>query len=197
MTGEQTHETGREGAMRAKRWLDATTRADVAWINPSAAQKLTYAWPYGGQSFSFDLGGVLRGGKYDGNEFYVEVKRYRKASDQAQHYLDYLARCYCAYQLMPNRFDHFMWITWSPFATSDWPKLLTKEHLVSGLKKNASRVFGITDGSDISSHIEVDLCEEVADRLWIIVLSDKQEDLVIEPEHLALVYAARAHKVVQ
>src|SRR5437899_735256 len=94
--GEATHAVGRDGAIRAKQWLDATTRVDVTWINPDAVEKLTFTWA-DGSTFSFDLGGTLRGGDWHGEEFFAEVKKYSAAQDQGQLYSEYLAKCYRAF----------------------------------------------------------------------------------------------------
>lgn len=51
-------------------------------------EKLTFEWPQGGQSFSFDLGGKLRYGDFDGKLFYAEVKKYSKSLDLAVKFAD-------------------------------------------------------------------------------------------------------------
>jgi hypothetical protein len=63
--------------------LESTSRVEACWVNPDkgAVGKLTFDWPHGGQSFSFDLGGRLRYGSFDGQLFYAEVKKYSNASD--------------------------------------------------------------------------------------------------------------------
>ena len=98
-------ESGRDGAVRAKRWLERTTRVDVSWVNPDSVAKLTFDWANGG-SFSFDLGGKLRGGAFHGQEFFAEVKEYNSVGDQPRLYDEYLAKCYRAYVVLPARCDH-------------------------------------------------------------------------------------------
>src|SRR4051794_36719201 len=82
-------------------------------INPDAVDKLTFPWS-DGRTFSFDLGGVLRGADIHGQEFLAEIKNYSAASDQGNLYTEYLAKCYRAFQEMPARCDHFMWLTRHP-----------------------------------------------------------------------------------
>ena len=133
MPGESLHEVGRDGAIRAKRWLEATTRVDVPWVNPDHVAKLSFPW-IGKGTFSFDLGGTLRGGDVHGQEFFAEVKRYTNASDQGSLYREYLAKCYCAYQCSPARCDHFMWITWHPFSVTRWTRLCTAKEVEDAVR---------------------------------------------------------------
>jgi hypothetical protein len=81
-TGEELHEKGRDGARRAKRWLDSTCRADAFWNNPEKGKdKLQHEKAAGG-SFSFDLGGRMLGGEHSDELFAAEVKNYTEDSDQ-------------------------------------------------------------------------------------------------------------------
>src|SRR5665811_770180 len=109
MQGEAAHEAGRDGARRAKSWLEATSRVDACWVNPDegAREKLTFAWPQGGQAFSFDLGGRLRYGKFDGQLFYAEVKNYTTSSKLPGYYREFLAKFYVAYKTSPAYADNF------------------------------------------------------------------------------------------
>ncbi len=183
MPGEAAHEAGRDGAIRAKRWLEATTRVDVHWVNPDAVAKLTFSWQ-DASSFSFDLGGVLHGGDVDGKEFFAEVKKYSNASDQGSLYESYLAKCYQAYMSMPYRCDHFMWITWHPFSLGKWKDLCSVSEVASAVAKYSALVI---NGDEPDPH---DL-KAVADRLWMFVLSDRQESLVIEADYIDTVISLR------
>jgi hypothetical protein len=175
-TGEQTQEAGREGVRRAKRWLEASCRAEVKWDNPKFGQKLQFDKADGSNSFSFDFAGTLMGGDLEGEEFYAEVKKYINAADQATHYSAFLAQCYRAYDESPHRCDHFMWITWSPFNVTKWDTLMTPSEVKDAVTKHPDIALGDAEADDAA-------CAEVAKRLWLIVLSDKQEELVIDPEH--------------
>lgn len=79
VSGEQLHERGREGASRAKEWLEATTRVNAHWVNPHeyAVPKLSFPWADAtAKKFSFDLGGVLLGGDLHSQMFLAESKLY-------------------------------------------------------------------------------------------------------------------------
>jgi hypothetical protein len=141
VTGEATHEVGADGARRAKLWLERTTRVDVHWTNPQHVDKLSFEWPLGG-NFSFDLAGVMKGDEFDGQTFVAEVKKYRKSSDLAEHYVDYLAKCYCTRKVRPDRCDHFMMISWAPFNSTKWDQLCTSEQVAAAVAKKRQRIFG-------------------------------------------------------
>jgi hypothetical protein len=186
VSGEATHAKGADGARRAKAWLEATTRVNAHWVNPQpvAVRKLTFQWT-DGASFSFDLGGVLMGGDYEAQEFLAECKKYYKAQDQGVAYVEYLAKCYRASVTNPDRCDNFMWITWAPFSIGKWDRLCSAEEVAAAVQLHRARA--IQDGTEV----DFELCRTVSERLWLIVLSDRQESLVITPEHRALITADR------
>jgi hypothetical protein len=184
MSGEEIHALGIEGARRAKVWLEATTRVHAPWVNPSGVEKLTFAWA-NGTSFSFDLGGSLRGEDLAGKEFFAESKFYKEPGDQGTSYREYLAKCYRAYSSLPNRCDVFMWITWSPFLVQSWPKLRTPAFVREAVVQHAERVFGAGGAEEISD----ETCTEVANRLWLFVMSEELERLVLTADHRSVVEA--------
>ena len=169
-SGEAIQAIGADGAYRAKRWLEGTTRVLHVWTNPEDESKLTFAWA-DGSHFSFDVGGTLQGGDLHGKNFYAEVKKYAAAGDQGVEYRKYLAKCYLALQQRPEWCDHFMWITWAPFSVSKWPELMTTDYVYDAVQTHRDRVLP-TDAAPDATH-----CQDVASRLWLIVLSDKQEVL--------------------
>lgn len=189
MPGEALHQQGADGANRAKLWLESTTRADARWVNPHpiALQRLTFNW-CDGSSYSFDLGGVLRGDEVDGEEFLAEVKAYKDASDQGALYEEYLAKCFRAYRLRPERCAHFLWITWAPFRSTYWSTLNDAENIRKAVAKHCDKALG-EEGVTWEEVPEAE-AENISQRLWIIVLSEKQERVLrLTPEHMSLVEA--------
>jgi hypothetical protein len=167
--------------------LERTTRADAPWVNPDQEEKLTHFWA-DGTPFSFDLGGLLRGGKFDGQEFVAEIKNYTTAGDQGTSYPEYLAKCYRAFTSAPSRLDHFMWLTWHPFSLGAWASLCESQTVQGAVVRHRVKCLGEHDETRANRLLDVDICQSVADRLWLIVLSAKQEELVIEDEDLDFVY---------
>ncbi|GCD99656.1 hypothetical protein [Embleya hyalina] len=199
MSGEAMHQKGADGTRRAKLWLDATTRVSASWTNEDAvhAARLEFTWPHGEKRpFSFDVGGILSGDEFHGQFFVAECKKYAGASDQGVHFDDWVAKCYLTRRDNHRLADHFMWITWHPFRSSTWTDLCTPESVIKGLllERNIDRVFGTTDRAEADAMIDRDLARDVADRMWVIVLSDKQERLVISPRNRALVFAQQLER---
>lgn len=195
--GEALHDLGREGARRAKRWLESTSRVDACWVYPDKGteDKLRFPWPEGGQSFAFDLGGKLRYGDFDGQLFMAEVKKYAKSSDLVAHYQDFLAKCYVAYLDAPRLADNFMWVSWAPHSATKWDELTSADQVRSAVVANASRVFPA--GTNADEAVDDEVCAAVAERLWLLVVSDRQEGLVPDLEHLGLIHTHELRKAGQ
>lgn len=190
VSGEEAQAKGADGATRAKRWLEATTRASVPWINPHpvAVPKLTFPWVDPDfEPFSFDLGGMFIGGEVADQEFLAECKNYANASHQLAMYHEYLAKCYVARQLRPDRCENFLWITWAAFGTTVWSELMSPDRVRTSVIAEAKRALGV-DHQDAEAKIDDALCRDVASRLWMIVLSERQEKhLVLSAEHQGLI----------
>ena len=186
-TGEAIQAIGVDGADRAKRWLEGTTRVLHVWTNPEDDKKLTFSWASTGE-FSFDLGGTLQGAELHGKNFFAEVKKYSSAGDQGTEYPKYLAKCYLALTQRPEWCDHFMWITWAPFSVTKWPNLMSAEYVAQSVKleKHRKRTLGTADAEP-----DLDHCAEVARRLWLIVLSDKQEVLRLTEDERGEIFKLR------
>ncbi|WP_433754657.1 hypothetical protein [Nocardia sp. CA-135398] len=187
MHGETAHAKGADGTALAKKWLEHTTRAQVWWEqpNPNDVRKLTFARP--GGSFSFDMGGILSGGEFHNQFFHAEVKHYKDASNQRKMYREYLAKCFRAYSLSPQRCDQFMWITWSAFCTTEWSKLDSPEMVADSVVEHWYYNYTSLDEAACAPPDPATLAE-VADRLWILVLSRKQIDhLTMTREHLGVI----------
>ncbi|SIO27062.1 hypothetical protein [Agromyces cerinus] len=187
--GESAQAKGADGARRAKRWLESTTRVSAQWVNPDppAVKKLRFTWPHGGQNFSFDLGGFLKHGDYDGEMFFAESKNYATPSDLPDHYSKFLAQCYVAYLDKPSFCDHFMWVAWSPHSINQWPNLMSEGYVRKHVLKHRDKVFGVESEEEARPLIDDDAVSAVAKRLWLIILSEKQETLVISKEHRGVI----------
>jgi hypothetical protein len=181
-TGETLHEIGKVGTARAKTWLERTGRVNVHFsrYEVGEAQFLTFD-KLDGTTYSFDLGGVLH--LESGNvTFYGEIKKVTSEAGQGQMYRDYLAKCYRATSKTGLPF-HFIWLTWHPFAVTTWTQLCTGAELRMAVEARKAE-FCHTDDVDEA------LCDQIAERLWLIVLSDRQESLSMSDDMLAAVRGA-------
>jgi hypothetical protein len=207
MSGEAMHQKGADGTRRAKRWLDSTTRTKATWTNEDAvsAGRLEFHWPHDGQQpFSFDLGGILYGSPFDGHAFLAEVKKYSGSSDLGGHFDDFLAKCYLVHRDHSKWANEFMFLTWHPFRSNSWTKLGNKDSVVAGCVKNRSRLFDIPNGDSkeekaqsveqAKAAVDMDVVDELTARLWVVVLSKKQEELLMSDEDRALVIQSRIVK---
>ncbi len=207
MAGEAMHQKGADGTRRAKRWLDSTTRTKATWTNDDAvsAGRLEFQWPYAGQQpFSFDLGGILYGKPFDEHAFLAEVKNYSGSSDLGEHYDDYLAKCYLVHRDHSKWANAFMFLTWHPFRSTKWKQLGDPEAVIDGCVRNRERLLDIPNGStkaekeafaeEARAALDTTVIRELCERLWIVVLSEKQESLLMSDEDRGLVIASRIAK---
>lgn len=65
-----------------------------------------------------------------------------------------------------------------------------REHVI----EHRARVFGVTDKAEAEALVDDDIVSEVASRLWLIILSEKQENLVISKEHRGVIEQYEAGK---
>lgn len=188
MAGEELHIKGEDGVERARTWLEKTGRVSVQYTvyEVGAVPFLTFR-TVNDVEYSFDMGGSLH---LDAGTttFFGEIKKYNSVGDQPAEYPEYLAKCYraCAAHGRPY---HFMWITWHPFSQTNWSKLCTAEQIHEAVQTRKALYCGDDE------EIDEELCAELADRLWLIVLSDRQESLSMTDEQLGLLRQATVHGV--
>jgi len=192
VAGEEAHDLGETGLQRAKQWLEFTTRVDQCWTRHDrpAGELLEFQWPHGrddgpGARFSFDLGGTFRGDTLENQSFVAEVKAYKKENDLPTHFRDFLAKCYVALETRPDRCDHFLWLSWSPFQAQRWDQHATAENVRKSVlhEANRRRTLGLEDESQAAAKLSADLLVGVAERIWLVTLSEKQEQLVLSANH--------------
>ncbi|MEU3225109.1 hypothetical protein ABZ695_18370 [Streptomyces sp. NPDC006976] len=120
----------------------------------------------------------MRGEPYHHDAFCAEVKNYSQPGDQGVQFDAFLAKCYVAAQAGHHLSDHFMWITWAPFRANSWSTLQSPEQVEFAVLQNCERIFGTADVAQAREKLDRALARSVAERLWLIVLSEKQETLV-------------------
>ncbi|XIG78617.1 hypothetical protein C1N81_38950 [Streptomyces sp. SGAir0957] len=131
----------------------------------------------------------MRGEPYDHDTFCAEIKYYSQPGDQGPHFDAFLAKCYVAAQNEHHLSDHFMWITWAPFRANAWSRLNSPEQVEAAVLQERERIFDTVDAEVADRLLDRDLARSVAERLWLIVLSGKQETLVPLKDWEAIVAA--------
>jgi hypothetical protein len=184
--GERPGEKGREGVHRAKNWLERSTRFEfsyTAYDNIPSVDLLTFNCP-GGGSASFDIGGTFRGEELSKKSFLAEVKNYGPKSDQYPEFKKFLALCYIAYKAKPHYCERLIWISWRPFKSEKWDELTSINEVAEAVVGERQRVFGpeVTP-EEARGSIDMVAAAAVAERLWLIVLSEGNETLVITHDH--------------
>lgn len=196
MPGEAMHQKGADGTRRAKRWLDATTRTKASWTNEDtvSAGRLTFNWPYAGQHpFSFDVGGLLFGAPFDSHLFMAEVKNYSNAN-LGKDYDDFLAKCYVVWRDHSRWANQFMFLTWNPFRANSWTGLCQADAIKNACVLNRARLFDEEDEAVARTMVDPLVLAELEKRLWLVVLSEKQERLLISDDDRALIVQSRVKK---
>jgi hypothetical protein len=192
VAGEEAQDIGESGLQRAKEWLELSTRVGKSWTRHDRPMNelLEFRWPHipsGDQSsaFSFDLGGTFRGDPLDNQSFLAEVKAYKAEGDLPAHFRDFLAKCYVALEQRPSRCDHFLWISWAPFQARQWDKHATADNVRKSLlhEANRRRALGVDDESEAAAKLSADLLVGAAFKIWLVTLSQKQEQLVLSRDH--------------
>lgn len=189
VAGELAGEKGRRGVYRAKTWLQRSTRVEQIWTvydQTPSVDLLTFICPGTERGASFDIGGVFRGEELEKRSFLAEVKDYGPRSDQYPQFKKFLALCYMAYTLKPEYCDRLIWITWRPFGCDKWDDLTSMREIIEAVVSDRKRVFGSeVTPEEASSRIDLDTAAAIAERLWLIVLSEGHESLGLRRIHLA------------
>lgn len=182
VVAEGAHAKGQEGAALAKRYLESTTFIRLPFsVYDDPAQ--TTLVRLDGAKKRYDLAGNFMADKP--HPLSVEVKNYDVVGDQAAEYTAYLANAYSitAHEIAEKGADprrHFIWITWHPFSQTKWPKLTSRDEIRDAVDTHPQVLGG--------NAFDEDLAMTVAERLWLLVLSSKQEQLMLTSAELLKVH---------
>lgn len=179
---EIEHEKARKGVLFARRWLNYTTRVDAPWTVYDNPNFTTLNRPDGTQH-RFDLAGYFV--DPPGRDFYAEVKKYARQQDLADQYCRFLANCYSvAVNSVGSHLDRgtqFLWISWAPHSASRWDELTTSAEVLQACAKKPELLGG--------APIAAEFANVLATRLWLLILSDRHDDLMMKPEYFEHVIA--------
>lgn len=172
MAAESEHAKGYEGVFMAKSWLESTTRFQIHFTVYDSEALCTLPL-LGGATKAFDMRGVHvhDDGRTNRCPVYLEVKNYDTEGGQGPKYQQYLRDCYLA--AAKQRQDgvdeetEFMWLTWHPFSLGKWSRLCSEEELRAALASLEEAL------------IDEDLVRALPARLWLVVLSRRQEQMTM------------------
>jgi hypothetical protein len=120
----------------------------------------------------------------------VEVKKYNVIGKQPVEYIEYLANAYSItardVSREMDRKREFMWLTWHPFHQNKWSKLTSKEEI-----RKALAVYPECLGGE---EIDESIIDLVSNRLWLLMLSKRQDSLFLTREELYRVQAILQRK---
>ena len=179
---ESVQKDGMDGVDLAKRWLESTTWVELPFDAYNNAPVCTLR-RLDGKVKRYDLFGSIH--TRPPTPLYVEVKDYDSSGGkQGADYWAFLANAYSVTaQDLKDGEDarrEFMWITRHPFNITDWASLTSPDRIKKALEDHHSEALA-------GESIDVDLLATVADRLWLLVLHQRQEGLMLTAEELALV----------
>ncbi|MGX9789630.1 hypothetical protein [Mycobacterium sp. MMS18-G62] len=189
---EEVQELGRDGVAMVKRWLEATTFMELNWnvyenpalcIVPCLGEKTKKTpqgeKPAGPRTKKFDLAGAFIGLKR--SPVVVESKNYTTPTGQHKYFKEFLSIAYSStvYEIENKHSDvsrEFIWVTFHPFILRDWMILDTEDKIEEALREFPEYL----DGRDIDRKI----LRKVSERIWVLVMHKKQEDISLTHEEL-------------
>ncbi|HZJ48849.1 MAG TPA: hypothetical protein VFD97_07430 [Acidimicrobiia bacterium] len=175
---ESQHKSGEEGLDFTKRWLESTTWVELgfdAYTNPAVCtlERLD------GKKKVWDLFGSIF--HSPPTPLYVENKAYNNVGSQPAEYLEFLANAYShtakALKDGPDPRYEFMWVTTHPFDQTAWPTLTSPERIKKALDKDPGACG--EGGPDLST------LSLVSNRVWLLVLHERQNNLLLTPSELS------------
>ena len=187
MPAEENHELGRDGVFLFKRWLEATTYLDLSW-NAYGSAALCEVRHMGGVK-TYDLAGMFL---TDGMPpVVVECKRYQYVGGQAAEFEEFLAIAYGTSiwersNGMRDKNRNYIWATTHPFSQTNWSKLTTPISVEAAVKKYSQYV-----GDAPFDH---SLAQILSERIWLLVLSEKQEQIMLTPKEVLKVWKSLKRK---
>jgi hypothetical protein len=176
---EMEHESGREGIKRVRRLLDGTMRFRLPYDVYGSPERVVLPLLADGERKHFDLSGDLMDEDgQPGPEIYVESKNVKGAGDQAAGFKNFLAHAYSATarktaDLGLDPKVEFMWATTCPWKGDGFREVATEQALRAAIESTDETVI------PTAHNVDDGIVRLVADRLWVWVISERQEEMVM------------------
>lgn len=180
---ESVQKDGWDGVELVKRWLESTTWIETPFDAYDNAPVCTLE-RLDGTVKKYDLFGSVFTSPV--TPLYVEVKSYTgPGGKQPAEYWQFLANAYSiTARDIAKGADarrEFMWVTTHPFEQTVWATLTSPDRVAAALGKHPE-VLGGTQATP-------SLLATVSERLWLLVMHRRQENLMLTAQELALVEA--------
>lgn len=184
MPDEEIHELGREGVGQVRAWLEATTWIRLPYNAYEDGPRCKVVHASGAKKF--DLRGHFLGDKHTRRELTVESKKYSTVGVQASEFEKFIAIAYGSTKkniLERGSWDEdFMWVTFHPFAQNSWSSLTDHASVIQVLQKEEHKPYV---GDD---EIDLELARQVAARIWVLVINEKQLSVTLTAQELTEVH---------
>ncbi|KQR86338.1 hypothetical protein [Microbacterium sp. Leaf179] len=180
---EAAQEAGRKGVLKTKTWLESTTHIQLPFdvYNFTSQCAVTCL---DDSVEAFDLNGLIHTRNVP---LYVENKAYTAVGNQAKAFDEFLAIAYSSTAKEIARVGdwkaEFMWVTTHPFSQTVWPTLTKRERMAQALAEDEHNLLN-------GEAVDDALLTLVAQRVWLLVLSDRQHELTLSAAELFAVQGA-------
>lgn len=191
MPREGTQKAGFDGTDFTKRWLESTTWVELPF---DAYDNEVFCTPeiLDGTVQGFDLFGYIHT-KPKRTPLYVESKNVNSTGgSQAADFIEFLANAYSvtAQHMRKYKVDprcEFMFVTRQPFNIGNWSSHLEPSSIKTALGKHPEKLG--------DQEISEDLLKTVSDRLWLLVVHERQERLMLTGSEISLIESLLKRKV--
>jgi hypothetical protein len=185
---EQVQELGRKGVASVQQWLEATTFIELNW-NVYEHTLMCVVNCLDGSRKKFDLVGSFIGDRKD--PVAVECKKYTSPGAQHKYFKEFLA---VAYSSTVNEIEQrggdlkreFLWVTTHPFQLREWTMLATSDKIIEAIGEYPDLLAG--------KPIDFEIVHKLSERIWLLVMNAKQEEISLSNDELMLVLATLKRK---
>lgn len=185
---EAIQKDGENGLEFTKRWLESTTWIELPFDAYSNEPVCTLE-RLDGKKKRYDAMGMVHSAPP--TPLYLENKAYTSyGGKQPKDYWEFLANAYSVTAKLiasgPDPRFEFMWVTTHPFEQTAWKDLTSPARVLAALEKDP--------GACGPNGPDTNLVSTVSSRLWLLVLHERQGELMLRPGELPLVEAVLKRK---
>lgn len=188
---EVQQEIGRKGVKHFRRLLDGTMRFKMSYDIYENAERVVLPLLTDGRTKAFDLGGVHTDDAGEARaEVYVEAKNYADAGGQSAEFSQFLANAYSATVRKWNDINmdpkfEFMWATTCPWKGNGFRRVASSDALRKAVEEADEQVI------PAAHEIDQEMITTVAKRLWVWVVCERHEEMILGEQMRGLIAAAR------